>query len=287
MAIGGSILVPDKQARQKPCLRCGYSLRSIVSAKNCPECGLAARISLSDNRALEWTNPSWQRGLAVGFGVLALGMTFRALDGAAGLLLDGADEEWFSMSTAMYTSLSWASTIAIDAAPIACGIGLCLLARGERRYPDGSRGARRVAFIAGAIVLVLGITRTCVKYRLFGTLPQWAYFVLWRTVLAGPWLALILSVLACSYALDLAKRGRSRTLARMSQWPIWPVAGGFVMWLFNLHRLWWPLRVIVWDLIFPLSMIAMLIVTILVLLRGAREAQLNWVTDPEWKIDPS
>src|SRR4051812_12950384 len=63
MAVGGVILVSDKQARLKPCLRCGYSLRYAAGIKNCPECGLAVRITLAGHSGLEWTNPRWQRFL--------------------------------------------------------------------------------------------------------------------------------------------------------------------------------------------------------------------------------
>src|SRR3954452_7924532 len=60
MAARSVILVSDKQARLKSCLRCGYSLRHLAGARNCPECGLAVRISLSGNSGLEWSSPGWQ-----------------------------------------------------------------------------------------------------------------------------------------------------------------------------------------------------------------------------------
>ncbi len=83
----GVILVSDKIARLKPCLRCGYSLLRIAGAKNCPECGLAVRISLAGNSGLEWSNPRWQRAVALAMGVLALGLACRALDFALGWVL--------------------------------------------------------------------------------------------------------------------------------------------------------------------------------------------------------
>src|SRR4051812_5676453 len=73
MGVGGVIFVSDKQARLKPCLRCGYSLRYTAGVKNCPECGLAVRVSLSDNTAPEWSSPRWQRWRAIAFAVLAAG----------------------------------------------------------------------------------------------------------------------------------------------------------------------------------------------------------------------
>src|SRR5438105_4559399 len=97
MAIGGTILISDKLARLKPCLRCGYSLLHISGAKNCPECGLAIRISLSDNRSLEWSNPRWQRFLAFAFGVLALGLFCKALSSAGNWVIYGAEEGYYGV----------------------------------------------------------------------------------------------------------------------------------------------------------------------------------------------
>ena len=40
------IIKSDRRAREKPCLRCGYSLRRIDST-HCPECGLSVWLSLN------------------------------------------------------------------------------------------------------------------------------------------------------------------------------------------------------------------------------------------------
>src|SRR4051794_33393714 len=82
MGIGGTIFVFDKKGGQKACWRCGYSLAHIAGARNCPECGLAVRITFSGNSSLEWCDPRWQRYLAFAFGVLAFGLLCRMLSSA-------------------------------------------------------------------------------------------------------------------------------------------------------------------------------------------------------------
>src|SRR6185503_17302901 len=62
----------DKRAREKPCLRCGYSLRRIEST-HCPECGLSVWLSLNQNDNLDMSNPPWLRRMAVGLWLMAVG----------------------------------------------------------------------------------------------------------------------------------------------------------------------------------------------------------------------
>src|SRR4051812_49180699 len=62
----------DGPATTKRCLRCGYSLKDNGDSRNCPECGLAVRISFHASDALEWSNPAWVRRLACATALLAL-----------------------------------------------------------------------------------------------------------------------------------------------------------------------------------------------------------------------
>jgi hypothetical protein len=63
----------DKRAREKPCLRCGYSLRRLGDATHCPECGLSVWLSLNQNDNLDMSNPDWLRRMAVGLWLMAIG----------------------------------------------------------------------------------------------------------------------------------------------------------------------------------------------------------------------
>src|SRR5437764_6386117 len=65
------IIKSDPRAREKPCLRCGYSLRKITDSNYCPECGLSVWLSLNQNDTLEMSNPDWLRRMALGLWVLA------------------------------------------------------------------------------------------------------------------------------------------------------------------------------------------------------------------------
>src|SRR5215210_5353683 len=71
-------MVNDKRAREKPCLRCGYSLRQIPDARHCPECGLSAWLSLHEGDALDRSNPAWLLRLTFASAMLAIaqGITF-------------------------------------------------------------------------------------------------------------------------------------------------------------------------------------------------------------------
>jgi hypothetical protein len=278
MATGGVIFVSDKQARLKPCLRCGYSLRHIAGAKNCPECGLAVRISFSSNSGLEWTNPRWQRFLAFGFGVLAIGQLCTLLSSATYWILYGADDDYYQLGDVTFQLLYRLNDYAGQSAPIICGVALCFLSKGEQRYPDRSRLSRALRLSAGVLLIVLGSLHAATRHTLW-QYRSWVGYIL-SHALHGPWLPFVMCVLVCAYVIDLGKRSGSRLLSRLSQAPIWSVAAGFVFWLININQFIWPLPLLLLDAAFPLSMIVMLVATIRALLSGAREAELNWVTDP-------
>ena len=277
MGTGGVILVSDKQARLKPCLRCGYSLVHIPGARNCPECGLALRISLAGNSGLEWSNPGWQRFMALGFGVLVLGLLCRVLSLAAHWIIRWGVERYYQLGPVTLRFLVWIDRYADEAAPILSGLALCLLAKGERRHPDRSRPVRRITLGAGILLIALGLLNDLGRFG--GHVPFGIAIFIWDS-LHGPWIPLVLGILTCTYVLELGRRGGSGLLRRVSQVPLWPAAAGFVVWLLHFNRLFPPLPSLLSDAAFPLSMIVMLVMAIRVLLLGAREADLNWVTDP-------
>jgi len=67
-----TMIKSDPRAREKPCIRCGYSLRKITDSTHCPECGLSVWLSLNQNDTLEMSNPEWLRRMAWGLLILAV-----------------------------------------------------------------------------------------------------------------------------------------------------------------------------------------------------------------------
>src|SRR6266542_3840097 len=67
-----TIIKSDPRGREKPCLRCGYSLRKITDSSHCPECGLSVWLSLNQNDTLDMSNPEWLRRMALSLWVLAV-----------------------------------------------------------------------------------------------------------------------------------------------------------------------------------------------------------------------
>ena len=55
-----------------PCRRCGYNLRSLSLARNCPECSLPIELSMKGD-LLQAANPDWLRWLIVGAWIIFVG----------------------------------------------------------------------------------------------------------------------------------------------------------------------------------------------------------------------
>ncbi len=259
-------------------MRCGYSLTRIADARNCPECGLAVRITLAGNSGLEWSSPGWQRFMAFAFGVLAFGSLCKVVASAADLTLRLALRDLHRLTTKVFLVLYWTRRVPNDAWPIITGIALCLLAKHERRYPDRSRISRRLTLAAGIGLLMLSVLHLIVVQLEDGPTIAWVRYYLWRTLLP-PWPQVVIAILSCAMSLEFARRGHSRWLKKLSQLPLWAAAAGTVIWFFDLDQFSWWLRTIVWDWLFPLSIISMSILTIHVLRVSAREATANWVSD--------
>lgn len=61
----------DARAREKPCVRCGLSLRKHLDERHCPQCGLSVWMTLNGNDALDYSKPDWLRQAARGMAVMA------------------------------------------------------------------------------------------------------------------------------------------------------------------------------------------------------------------------
>lgn len=66
---------PRADWKDRPCWRCGYPLRNLpgVDVRNCPECGLPIRVSLSGSGALQMADPQWLRMVGISAGLAATG----------------------------------------------------------------------------------------------------------------------------------------------------------------------------------------------------------------------
>ncbi len=134
-------LTSDPHAREKPCLRCGYSLRKLEDSRNCPECGLAIWITLSGNESLDLSNPAWLRKQSLGTTlILAAQIALLAI-------LLCAWMSWL-VDALMLVAL------AIVAYFILHHAGMLVLSCPERRYPDRLRAMRIALRIFAALGLV-------------------------------------------------------------------------------------------------------------------------------------
>lgn len=141
-----TIIRSDPKAREKPCLRCGFSLRKVLDAKHCPQCGMSVWLSLNQNDSLDWSKPSWLRRMSIGAGVMALS---QVLAYAAYALI-------MMPVMAMERRYVYAAVVG-GAYLILYHLGLLILAAYEGRHPDRLQGYRLAARIVSGILIVAGV----------------------------------------------------------------------------------------------------------------------------------
>ena len=235
----------DKRAREKPCLRCGYSLRKLDST-HCPECGLSVWLSLNQNDNLDMSNPQWLRRMAVGL----LLMAGASVIGLAGYVPQALHE---------FAQMSWQAEmmrgyeanpegfvpkssppqmgIGTDRLIAAAGwaylatyfAGLLLTTWHERRYPDRLAAWRIGAWASGgvaALVLLFGLVSL--------TRREWTAggFGFRLVVVAG-------ALVTWGYLRRIAKRMPNGPLARFAGWmmllpalsflKVFPFCGAFLI----------------------------------------------------------
>ncbi len=186
----------DARAREKPCLRCGTSLRKNLDDKYCPECGLSVWLSLNPNDTLEWSSPPWLRRSAKGAALLALaqplafiayllaafGYAFASMFGPYSdyaIETGQHDAELAAATTqaatqaaalaaaqeaAMEAAYANATSVPLAIAAIVAGAyflvnaaSLVLLTTNEERYPDRVKPVRYGAQIAAGASSLLGL----------------------------------------------------------------------------------------------------------------------------------
>jgi hypothetical protein len=224
----------DPRAREKPCIRCGYSLRKVTGATHCPECGLSVWLSLNQNDTLEVSNPDWLRRVALAVWVMAAAnaLMLASLVPVAGHLIQRMQAHQRFLEAMELAERypddpsKWGqgllppprpdftvlrSALLIGAAGFAAyHVGLFLLASNEGRYPDKLAGPRVGArVVCGFAVLVLLLVVPQVA-RTEPSPPVW--FI--RLV------AVASAVLTWTFLRELARRVPHKGLRRTSGWLI-------------------------------------------------------------------
>ena len=235
----------DKRAREKPCLRCGYSLRKL-DATHCPECGLSVWLSLNQNDNLDMSNPQWLRRTALGLWIMAAA----SLIGLAGYIpqaiyqvaylnweadvmnaYQAAPEDYVPPPPPTPMSLPTARLVAAAGwAYLAAYFGgLFLATTHERRYPDRLASWRLAAWVcagAAALVLLFGLSTL--------TRHQWSAggFAFRLVAVAG-------ALVTWGYLRRIAKRMPNGPLAKFCGWmmllpalsflKVFPFCGAFLI----------------------------------------------------------
>ncbi len=305
-------ILSDPRAREKPCLRCGRSLKKNLDDRYCPDCGLSVWISLNPNDSLEWSKASWLKTAARGAWVLA-GAQLLALVAylaagagylasvASGLaeyddLIDPAALATSPQTTqpATLPAFDWSAYYAVTSVPVAYGalfigiyfvanaVGLWLVSADEQRYPDRTRSHRLAARITCGVSVMIGTVMVALA------LPRLNNG--WPIHLWSSWIALVLCELtfvggACCAWLILrrvARRARRGWLAKLCGYLLFLPAIAFAkalplyaIWIFALLR---PLANILPLAYIPLS-IYLFIRFALMLQKAVPEAEKAWASE--------
>ena len=250
-------ILSDPRAREKPCLRCGRSLKKNLDDRHCPDCGLSLWISLNPNDSLEWSNAAWLRATAQGAWILAgaqlvaIAAYAIALGGYAmsefGGMMASLDEGGVPMSATPPTSHPAFDHVAYEASrnaatsvPISVAaallaayflvnaVGLLRISTHEQRFPDLSKTARLWARLAagGSTVLALGLLALAIPRLKSGwpvhAVSSWTILVVCELTFAGA---------ACSAWLILrrvARRAGKGSLAKLCGYLLFLPALAFV-----------------------------------------------------------
>jgi len=290
------IFKSDARAREKPCLRCGYSLRKIEST-HCPECGLSVWLSLNNNDNLDRSNPDWLRRMALGLlvmaaaalaGLAAHGLAAKhRLDEASyesrarQMMEDLGDDEFPDAQALAFlrspprktTVMLWYELGAGVAFLVTYHLGLVLLTSPEGRHPDKFRPMRVLTWIgagaaalftAGAVSAVFSPVARDASPTIGGLIGVAAGVITWRTLRR------------------LAKRVPNMALARLYGWlTLVPLISLLTILPFLIRAIAYEVGLVVDGLValyFPVA--AVLFIRFAVLLRRqAREADNAWASE--------
>ena len=225
-----TIIKSDPRAREKPCLRCGYSLRKITDSNYCPECGLSVWLSLNQNDTLEMSRPEWIRQMTAGLWILVVA-SLLALVALAPVTVREfrymvyrqrlfqamrADEQdpnkWIQIARARPVddpNLMRVILLGGAAAFAAYQAGLLVLTSDEKRYPDHLShfriGARVVTGLAALAIILMFLQ---MLHPTPWGFPEWMTRL---TTMAG-------AMLTWGYLHRIARRMPHKTLSRVAGW---------------------------------------------------------------------
>jgi hypothetical protein len=223
-------IVNDPKAREKPCLRCGYSLRKLPDARHCPECGLSVWLSLSEADLLALSNPLWLRRLAIACGLIAAAHALSLALWAAVRFFNLARviRVHFGVATFLLASVSLGVCLIVFHA------GMLLLAAPEHRHPDRLKVYRRWLVVLGTAGLAMGILLAVTAFVRVVAWPSYVLmYYLWDW---GAGLVVLGGVVATlAYLRKLAGRAPSSRAAKfcgammiapaVMAWPALPCLG--------------------------------------------------------------
>jgi hypothetical protein len=147
-----TIVKSDARAREKPCLRCGLSLRKHLDDRHCPQCGLSVWLSLNANDALDGSNPSWLKRLSSAFWLMAATQWLPLVPLVMILLPRAANAPQRYALAALFVAIYLAVHNAF----------LLLATWPERRYPDRLGGYKLAVRIAAGFAIVMGVALAAV-----------------------------------------------------------------------------------------------------------------------------
>jgi hypothetical protein len=254
------LIQSDARARQKPCLRCGYSLRKIVDARHCPECGLSIWVSLNQNDSLDWSRPEWLRQISMGAMVMAAGQLVGVLFGMMMLL----PQNWKLAGWVLGVYLA------------TLGAGMMLLGIPEKRYPDKLKGFRWFLVGAGGAKVLLALY--VLTYSAMGrsALDRWEWFF-WIV----EFLLVIAAVATLLYLRKLAHRLGSHKLAKAMGWMLLIPLLKFVQ-VFPFCGLYLASQAIGLSSLLPWLYVPISLGILIYLAigfgRAAKEAEVNWAS---------
>jgi len=279
----------DPRAREKPCIRCGYSLRKVTDSVHCPECGLSVWLSLNNNDALENSNPDWLRRMALALCLMAAASLLSLAAGLPQAKYNFDQSRWLqernrALRQAQEQGLNAQQFRALFAgrpqpnAPllracqlvaIAASVGFCLalalLTTAEGRYPDKLVSYRIFARVLAAASLLAAFLALPSFLRDRDTVTLGSFTFL-RIV------ALLALTCAATYLRDIARRAPNKRLARLSAWlAVLPLVSLFYAFIRNSD--WLPDLL---PLLYDPAAAALFIAFAILLSREARLAEKNW-----------